>query len=50
MAAGALQPACGCLISRILHHGTARCEMKLPGLDWGGCPCHSQATKKHVKC
>ena len=27
MAAGALQPACGCLISLILQHGTALCEV-----------------------
>ena len=36
MADGALQPACGCLISRILHHCTALCEIEAPQL-WLRC-------------
>ena len=45
MAAGALQPACGCLISLILQHGTTLCEMQLPGLGSSACACQSQATE-----
>ena len=45
MAAGALQPACGCLISLILQHGTALCEMLLPGLGSSACACQSQASE-----
>ena len=51
MAAGALQPACGCLISRILHQCTALCERCLSLPKPGNCEVsNTDARRCNLKC
>ena len=49
MAAGALQPACGCLISLILQHSTTLCEVKRPAWAQVPVPVKARQLQKYVR-